>query len=103
MPENMEGKFPLGLCRQAVMKLDSFAGDIREIMEDPDIDNVDKENLSKMAEMAGMMMANIVNMVSREIGEEEFLSEDFEMDNIDEYPGMMEEEYSDDLGELPIE
>ena len=35
-------KIPLGLCKQAVMKLDSFINDINEIREDADIDPEDK-------------------------------------------------------------
>ncbi len=83
----MEYKIPLGLCKQAVMKLESFSEDIREIIEDEDIDPVDKENFVKMVEMTSFMMTNIVNIVKKEMGEEEFLSEEIKMDNIPSYPG----------------
>lgn len=96
--EEKDGKLPLGILRQAVMKLESFAGDIREAAEDEDIEPTDKENFEKMAEMAGIMMANIVNTVSRELGEEEFLQEEFDMDAIDEYPG-----FTTDVGDEIID
>lgn len=82
-----DGKIPLGLCRQAVMKLDSFIVDINEIMEDPDVEDSDRMLFGQMVEYAGIMMANIVNIVSRECGEEEFLAEQPGMDQIDAYPG----------------
>ena len=34
MDNEIEYKLPLGLCKQAVMKLDSFMTDINEIKED---------------------------------------------------------------------
>ena len=85
--ENKEYRIPLGLCKQAVMKLEAFSTDIREIIEDEDLDPSDKENFEKMAEMSGFMMANIINIIKKECDEEEFLSEQIEMDHIDMYPG----------------
>lgn len=87
MDPNQESRLPLGLCRQAVMKLDSFIGDIHEILEEEDLMDHEIENFKKMAEIAGIMMANIVNTVSGEIGEEEFLAETPDMDPIDPWPG----------------
>lgn len=97
MGENEGGVLPLGLCRQAVLKLESAASDIREIIEEEGLDATDKENFEKMAEIIGVMMANIVNIVSKEIGEEEFLAEQPELDEIGQWPG------SDvPIGEEPI-
>lgn len=97
MGENKGGVLPLGLCRQAVLKLESAASDIREIIEEEGLDATDKENFEKMAEIIGVMMANIVNIVSKEIGEEEFLAEQPELDDIGQWPG------SDvPIGEEPI-
>lgn len=98
MAQTPEYKLPLGLCRQAVMKLESFATDVREIAEDEEIDPQDKETFTKLAEIAGWMMANIVNAVNREMGEEEFLAEELEMDEIDPYPGI-----NNDILDQPIE
>lgn len=96
--ETNEQKLPLGILRQAVMKIESFAIDMREAAEDPDIDPEDKAEFEKQAEVAGTMMARIVNMVSKELGEEEFLSEEFNMDEIDAFPGSDVE-----LGDEPID
>ena len=43
--ESIEYKIPLGLCKQAFMKLESFSSDIREIIEEEDLDPIDRENL----------------------------------------------------------
>lgn len=87
MGENEGSVLPLGLCRQAVLKLEAAASDIREIIEEEGLDATDKENFEKMAEIIGVMMANIVNIVSKEIGEEEFLAEQPELDEIGQWPG----------------
>lgn len=87
MNEISDGKIPLGLCKQAALKLESFITDICEIREDPDVDESDKEDLGKMVEIAGIMEATIINMVSKECGEEEFLSVDVPMDEVGQYPG----------------
>lgn len=96
MTETPDGKIPLGLCKQAALKLESFIVDICEIKEDPDVDESDKEDLTKMVEIAGIMEATIINMVNKECGEEEFLSIDVPMDEVGSYPGddtdIMEEE-----------
>ena len=81
-----DGKLPLGICKQSVMKLDSFITDMHEAKEDPDINDEQRELFTNLANMAATMQAYIVNLVSSEIGEEEFLNEDFAMDDIEEYP-----------------
>lgn len=84
--DNIEYKLPLGLCKQAAMKLDSFISDVREIIEDEDIDQEDRQDFETMAEMAGTMLATIVNIVNKECEEAEFLGEKIPMDDIDSYP-----------------
>lgn len=86
MPKDNEYKIPLGLCKQAVMKLDSFMTDINEIREEEGLTAEDKQTFEQIAEITGTILAVIVNMVTREMGEEEFLSEDIAMDEIDQYP-----------------
>lgn len=86
MPKDNEYKIPLGLCKQAVMKLDSFMTDINEIREEEGLTAEDKQTFEQIAEITGTILAVIVNMVTREMGEEEFLSEDIAMDEIDRYP-----------------
>lgn len=83
MPDDTKYRVPLGLCRQAVMKLDAFMADIHEIKEDEELSPEDRQIFEQIAEISGEMMAAIVNMVTKEMGEEEFLSEDVVMDKID--------------------
>lgn len=85
--ESVKYKIPLGLCKQAFMKLESFSSDIREIIEEEDLDPIDRENFEKMVEISGFMMANIINIIKKECGEDEFISEEIDMDPIDPYPG----------------
>lgn len=87
MDENIEYKLPLGLCKQAVMKLDSFITDLYEIRADEEVDPEDAFVFEQMTEIAGTMAAALVNIIAKEIGEEEFLNEDIAMDVIDTYPG----------------
>lgn len=87
-----DNKLPLGIMRQAVMKMDSFISDIHECIEDEDLSTEQRDIFYQLSEMAGSMQAAIVNMANTEIGEEDFLSENIPLDNIDPYPGT-----SDDL------
>lgn len=57
--------------------------DIHEIKEDEELSPEDRQIFEQIAEISGEMMAAIVNMVTKEMGEEEFLSEDVVMDKID--------------------
>ena len=94
------GKLPLGIFKQAIMKIDSFIGDINEIREDSDLDPEDRETLIQMVELAGVMEATLLNMVRKEMDEEDFLNETFDMDVIEEYPDpelYFEEEYEGDV------
>ena len=84
--ENKDYRLPLGLCKQAVMKLDSFMTDIREIMVDPDLSDDEYHTFNYMCEMAAGMTAAIVNIIRDEISEEEFTDMHVEMDQIDSYP-----------------
>lgn len=77
---------PLGLCKQAVMKLDSFSADIREIIEDENLSPEHKLMFTQMVEMSGTMMAGILNIVSNEMDEESFVAETIDMDTIPEFP-----------------
>lgn len=81
--ELKDGKLPLGLIKQATLKLDSFMTDINEIKDDPDIDDEDKATFETIIEISSTMLAHIINIVSKELDEEEFLNEQIQMDNID--------------------
>lgn len=85
MPEDIERRIPLGLCKQAAMKLDAFITDIHEIKEDEDLTQEDKQTFEQIAEVSGTMLAIIINMVRKEMREDEFLAENIDMDEIDGY------------------
>lgn len=94
-----DGKIPLGLCKQAVMKLDSALVDINEIREDPDLTPDQKATFETLSDIICRVQANIVNIVAEECGEEEFLSEIVDMDEIDPYPGSVD---ATDILDTPI-
>ena len=72
MGEN-ESKLPLGLCKQITLKLESVISDLYEIREDEDVSAEDKEVFQQMTEIAGNMEAAMINIVNKELGEEEFM------------------------------
>ena len=88
-----EQGLPLGILRQAIMKMESAMTDLNEAKEE--VDDNGKELLNQVTETLGNMTACIVNIVSKEIDEESFLSETIEMDVIDQFPS--NEESSGDL------
>lgn len=94
-----DNKIPLGLCKQAVMKLDSFNTDISEILEDDDIDEKDREDFMTMKEMADAMIAVILNIIEPEYSEEDFMNENIAIDDIDPYPDFI----NDDILDMNIE
>lgn len=77
---------PIGLCKQAVMKLDSAMIDISESMEQENISPDNKLMFEQIREMGNNMIAAIVTAVNKEMGEDEFMGETIDMDPIDEYP-----------------
>lgn len=85
--DEKEDRLPLGLCKQAALKLEAFTGDIREILEDEGLTDDEKAIFEQMVEYSSVFLAHIVNIVSKECGEEEFLGETFPMDEIGQYPG----------------
>lgn len=82
-----ESRLPLGLFKQALLKLESFADDIHEILEDPDINAEERNTLQAMSEYSATMAAHIINIIRVECDEEEFLAEEVPMDVIGSYPG----------------
>ena len=82
-----ENKLPLGLCKQVTLKLESVISDLYDIREDEDVSEEDKEIFQQMIEMAGNMEAAMINIVNKELGEEEFMQETVPMDDIGIYPG----------------
>lgn len=85
--EEIQHKIPLGLCKQAVMKMDSAMTDILEIKQDDDLSEEHKYAMEGLAEILGQCIAVVVNMVNEEMEEDEFLREVINMDEIESYPG----------------
>lgn len=81
-----EPRLPLGLCKQASMKLEAFASDVYEILEDEALTPEEKEIFQTMRELSATMMAQLINIVRKECSEEEFLAEQVPMDAIDPWP-----------------
>jgi hypothetical protein len=77
---------PLGIIKQGCMKLDSFIQDMREASSYDDIEPDDIEKINKLADMACLMEASLINIVRRECDEEDFVNEQIEMDQIEAYP-----------------
>lgn len=94
MPD--EHRLPLGLCKQAFMKLESFIGDIHEIREDEDLTPEELYELTQMAEVAGMLGVRLLNIIKKECSEEEFLIEEVNMDEIGLFPEQAETDILDE-------
>lgn len=92
----MNNKLPLGIMKQAIMKLDSALDDLNEIANDDDIDEIDKGDFENMSEYLTNIIAAMTIKASREMNEEEFIRENIQMDEIAPYPG----EVSNILDEL---
>ena len=81
-----DGKLPLGILKQAVMKLDSANTDIKDAMVDEDLTPDDVEALSQVSEILQSTEAYLYSMVSGEMDEDEFANEEVDMDEISEFP-----------------
>lgn len=79
-------RLPLGLCKQAFMKLEAFMADVHEIREDEDLTPDEKYEFGQMLEVAELLGLRLLNIVKKECGEEEFLNEDVGLDPIDLFP-----------------
>lgn len=91
-----ENRLPLGLCKQALMKLESFVGDIHEIREEDDLTDDEIYELTQMAEVAGILGVRLLNIVKKECNEDDFLSEEVNMDEIGLYPEKVEPDILDE-------
>lgn len=81
-----EHRLPLGVCKQAFMKIESFVADIHEILEDEDLTSEERYEFLQMAEVGGLLGARLLNIVKKECDEEEFLNEDVAMDDLGLFP-----------------
>ena len=81
-----ESRLPLGICKQAIMKLESAMNDINDIACDEDVDQVDQDDFKMMNSYLSNIISSITVKVMNEMGEDEFIAEQIDMDPIDEFP-----------------
>jgi len=101
--ENERDITTVDLYKEAIMKIDAFMADIRELREEDSINTEDKETLTQMAEYAGIIEATLVNMLRRETGgeDEEYISESFDIEPLyDLFPEIYNEDV--DIYDLKI-
>ncbi len=79
-----EKKLPLGLIKQAILKMESALTDLREIIEDEDIEDDDKDDFVELAEYSSNIIAVLYNKVN---DDEDFIKENVKMDEIGTWPG----------------
>lgn len=79
-----ENKLPLGLIKQAILKMESALTDLREIIEDEDIEDDDKDDFVELAEYSSNIIAVLYNKVN---DDEDFINENVKMDEIGTWPG----------------
>ena len=94
----MDMNFPLGLCRQAIMKIDSANTDVHEMIEDTDIPQDKKEILYNISEYLCLIEASLTNLATDSDDETEFLSEELQMDIIEPFPA-----YEPDILDTEVE
>lgn len=100
MDPETTGRIPIGLCKQAFMKLNSFMEDIQEIREDPGLTEDERYAFYNMSQTAGSMMAMLINFVKNEMDEYDFVNERIDMDNIDAFPELTEEQSTDTISDI---
>lgn len=82
-----DGKLPLGIMKQAIMKYDSALTDIHEILGDEDLEGINREHMIKIADVTSEIMTLLTVIISDELDEDEFIGLKINMDPIDSFPG----------------
>lgn len=83
----METNLPLPALKQAILKMESALLDIREIVEDENVTDEDREDFNELANYTSAMIAVMYNKVN---DDENFINETIEMDKIGSWPGESE-------------
>ena len=89
----MNERLPLGVLKQAFMKIQSFIEDIHEAADDPSLTEDELYEFQQMGEVSSIMALRILDIVQKEMPEDDFLHMDIPMDEIEEYPYKPMEEY----------
>ena len=79
-----EHRLPLGLCKQAFMKFQSAIQDLEEILGDEDLNDDERYEFYQMIEVGTMISLRLMNIVKKEMNEDDFVNEDIEMDSLEE-------------------
>lgn len=87
MEEQNMGHLPLALIKQTYLKMESAAGDLYEILEDEDLNDDEKAAFQSMKEQLIFMMANLINLIKNECGEDDFLAIQVPMEEVEPWPG----------------
>lgn len=95
-----DGKLPLGIMKQAIMKFDSALTDIHEILGDEDLEGVNRANMEKIADITSEIMTLLTVTIAEEMDEEEFIGLKINMDPIEAFPGDEVEDI--DIGDIEI-
>lgn len=72
--QEQEHRLPLGVLRHAMKFIDIGMSDLREAIEDDEVDEGTKARIQSYAEILGDVNAGLINIISDEIGESEFLA-----------------------------
>nr|DAR75758.1 MAG TPA: hypothetical protein [Caudoviricetes sp.] len=89
----MNERLPLGVLKQAFMKIQSFMEDIHEAADDSNLTEDEQYEFHQMGEVSSIIAIRILNIVQKDISEDDFLNMDIPMDEIEEYPYKPMEEY----------
>lgn len=79
-----EHRLPLGLCKQAFMKFQAAMQDLEEIIADEDLTDDERYEFYQMIEIGTMICLRLMNIVKKEMNEDDFVNEEIEMDALDE-------------------
>lgn len=72
----MEQRLPLGILRHCLKALDVAMCDLREASVDDDLDEATSARLESYSEIIGNTCAGIINLVSDEMEEDDFIREE---------------------------
>lgn len=89
----MNERLPLGILKQAFMKMQSFIEDIHEAADDPSLTEDERYEFQQMGEVSSIIAMRILNIVQKEMAEDDFLHMDIPMDEIEKYPYNPMQEY----------
>lgn len=82
----------LTTLKHAIMKIDSFQTDIRELCEEEDIDPQVMEVLNEIADVAGNMETALIKIIAEDDeSEDNFMKEEVRMDDLDPYPDQIKD------------